>query len=96
MSRAPSAAEAIGGTTGMSQPPKALPGLISWVVIIRNGIQTVVSNPRTVTAVQSVQATVSAGVRRIQSLPSSNVPLPTVISAIGGAPQNCAITGSSA
>jgi len=34
MSSAPSAAETIGGTTGMSQPPNAPSCPISWRVII--------------------------------------------------------------
>ena len=86
------AAETIGGTTGISQPPNASPAPMSCRVIIRYGIQTAVTRPSAVPASHSTQSMpIAAG--PIRPRPRTSVPAPTVISAIAGAPQNCAITG---
>ena len=87
------AAETIGGTTGISQPPNAASSPISCLVIIRYGIQTVVTSPSAVPADHSTQ---SARTAQAPAPLSSSVPVPTVISAMAGAPQNCAMTGSAA
>ena len=86
------AAETIGGTTGISQPPKASPAPMSCRVIIRYGIQTAVARPSAVPASHSTQSMPTAA-GPITFWPRTSVPAPTVSSAIAGAPQNCAITG---
>ena len=93
MSSAPLAADTMGGTIGISQPPNAPSGLISCRVIIRNGIQVAVTSPSAVPRPHSTQSASIAAPSPIQSLPRSSVPVPTVISAIAGAPQNGAMTG---
>ncbi|ANZ40146.1 hypothetical protein BBK82_33045 [Lentzea guizhouensis] len=45
-------------------------------------------------SVHSAQSIASAAGRPIRSAPSRSVPVPTVINAIAGAPQNWDITGS--
>jgi hypothetical protein len=90
------AAETIGGTTGISQPPNASPAPMSCRVIIRYGIQTAVTRPSAVPASHSTQSIPIAAASPIRAGPRSSVPVPTVIRAMAGAPQNCAITGSAA
>ncbi len=86
ISSAPPAAETIGGTTGISQPPNAASGsTLSWVNI-RNGIVTAVNSPPRVPVVHNTQARSTAIRSPIRSLPVSSAPAPTVISAIGAAP----------
>ncbi len=51
------------------------------------------TSPSAVPAPHSAQSASTAARSPIHSRPSSSVPAPTVISAIAGAPQNCAITG---
>ena len=90
------AAETIGGTTGISQPPNAASGAMSCLVIIRYGIQQAVTRPSAVPAAHSAQSAVTAAPVPIRPRPSSSVPAPTVSRAIGGAPQNWAMTGLAA
>jgi hypothetical protein len=86
----------MGGTTGISQPPNAASGPMSCLVIIRNGIQHAVTSPSPVPASHSTQPMPTAVPGPSSPRPRMSVPAPTVISAIGGAPQNCAITGLAA
>jgi hypothetical protein len=60
MSAAPVAADTIGGTTGIDQPPNAPSGRMRWLVIIRYGIHTAVTRPSRAPPVHSVQSTASA------------------------------------
>jgi hypothetical protein len=53
MSSAPVAADTIGGTTGISQPPNAASGSTVCWVNIRNGMLTAVNEPPTVPAVHN-------------------------------------------
>ena len=86
ISKAPAAAETIGGTTGISQPPNAASGsTLSWVNI-RYGIVAAVNSPPRVPVVHNTQARSTAIRPPIRSLPVSSAPAPTVISAIGAAP----------
>jgi hypothetical protein len=86
ISRAPAAADTIGGTTGISQPPNAASGsTLSWVNI-RNGIVAAVNSPPTVPADHNTHARSTATRSPIRSLPTSSAPEPTVINAIGAAP----------
>ena len=86
ISSAPDAADTIGGTTGISQPPNAASGsTLSWVNI-RNGIVAAVNSPPMVPAVHNTHARSTAIRSPIRSLPISSAPEPTVISAIGAAP----------
>ena len=85
----------MGGTTGISHPPKAASAPMSCRVIIRYGIQPVVTRPSAVPALHSTQSTPTAA-GPSSPWPSSSVPAPTTISAIGGAPQNWAMTGFAA
>jgi hypothetical protein len=55
-----------------------------------------VTSPSAVPSPHSAQSACTAALSPSQSLPTSSVPPPTVISAIAGAPQNCAITGLAA
>ena len=68
-------------------------GLISYRVNVRYGIQAVVTSPSAVPAAHSAQSASTAAVCPIRLGPRISVPVPTVISAIAGAPQNCAATG---
>ncbi len=54
------------------------------------------TSPSAVPSPHSAQSACTAAASPSQSLPTSSVPPPTVISAIAGAPQNCAITGLAA
>jgi len=90
------AAETIGGTIGISQPPNASPAPMSCRVIIRYGIQQAVTSPSAVPASHSTQSALTAAPGPIRPPPRSSVPVPTVIRAMAGAPQNCAITGLAA
>ena len=65
---------------------------MSCRVIIRYGIQTAVTRPSAVPASHSTQSMPTAA-GPITLRPRTSVPAPTVIRAIAGAPQNCAITG---
>ncbi len=56
ISSAPVAADTIGGTTGISQPPKAASGSTRYWVNIRYGMLIAVNRPPTVPAVHSTQA----------------------------------------
>jgi hypothetical protein len=86
ISSAPNAADTIGGTTGISQPPNAASGsTLSWVNM-RNGIVAAVNSPPRVPAAHNTQARSTAIRMPTRSLPISNAPAPTVISAIGAAP----------
>ena len=86
ISKAPVAAETIGGTTGISQPPNAASGSTLSCVNIRYGIVAAVNSPPRVPAVHNTQARSTAIRSPIRSLPISSAPAPTVISAIGAAP----------
>jgi hypothetical protein len=86
----------MGGTMGISQPPNAASGPMSCRVIIRYGIQTAVTSPSAVPAPHSTQSALTAAAVPIRPPPRSRVPVPTVMSAIAGAPQNWAITGFAA
>ncbi len=59
-SSAPVVADTIGGTTGMSQPPNALPGGYPCRVTATAGTMTVASRPVRVPAVHSTQSSPSA------------------------------------
>ena len=80
------AAETIGGTTGISQPPKAASGSTECWVNIRNGMLTAVNNPPTVPATQSIQASSTAERSPIRSPPTRMAPELTVSRAMGAAP----------
>ena len=90
------AAETIGGTTGISQPPNGASALMRCRVIIKYGIQHVDTSPSAVPASHSAQSTSTAAAGPSHPRPRISVPVPTVISAIAGAPQNWAMTGLSA
>ena len=79
-------AETIGGTTGISHPPKALSGLIRCRVNIRYGTARAHTRPRTVPPNQSTQSMSTANRTPTTSLPNSSAPAPTVSMAIGTAP----------
>jgi hypothetical protein len=55
-----------------------------------------VISPSAVPSPHSAQSVCTAALSPSQSLPTSSVPPPTVISAIAGAPQYCAMTGLAA
>jgi hypothetical protein len=86
MSKAPAAAETMGGTTGISQPPNAASGSTLSCVNIRNGIVAAVNSPPMVPVVHNTHARSTATRSPIRSLPVSSAPAPTVIRAIGAAP----------
>ena len=73
-SAAPVAADTIGGTTGISQPPNAASPATSWPVITRYGIHPAVTRPSAVPADHSAVSTPSAARAPIQSCPSDSVP----------------------
>lgn len=85
-SSAPDAADTMGGTTGISQPPNAASGPTSSCVNMRNGMVIAVNRPPMVPAVHRIQSRSTAKRVPIRSLPISSAPRPTVISAIGAAP----------
>lgn len=95
-SSAPTAAETIGGTTGMSHPPKAPSWRTSSAVNSRNGTATAVTNPRAVPTDHSTQAIPTARPSPMYCCPTSRVAAATAIRAIGGAPKNWIAMGSSA
>ncbi len=86
MSKAPAAAETIGGTIGISQPPNAASGSTLCWVNIRNGMLTAVNSPPTVPAVHSTQSRSTASRSPIRSRADQHRAVPTVSSAIGAAP----------
>ena len=69
---------------------------MSCRVIIRYGIQHAVTSPSAVPASHSTQSMPTAAAGPIRPRPRISVPVPTVIRAMAGGPQNCAITGLAA
>ena len=86
ISSAPVAADTIGGTTGISQPPNAASGSTRYWVNIRYGMLIAVNSPPSVPAVHSTQSRSTAARSPIRSLPTRTAPAPTVSNAIGAAP----------
>ena len=86
MSSAPVAADTIGGTTGISHPPKAASGSTLCWVNIKYGMLIAVKSPPSVPALHNTQSRSTASRSPIRSLPTRIAPAPTVSSAIGAAP----------
>ena len=86
ISSAPVAADTMGGTIGISQPPNAASGSTECWVNIRYGMLTAVNSPPMVPATHSAQASSTAARSPIRSPPTNTAPDATVSNAIGAAP----------
>ena len=87
-SRAPTAADTIGGTTGISQPPNAPSCRTSRRVNNRYGTMTAVRNPSTVPIPHRTQPMFTARLSPMYLDPTRIVADATVMNAMGGAPKN--------